>query len=260
MRILAVSSQVAYGPVGNSAAVPALQAKGHEVINLPTVTLSHHPGHGVPSGYVTSGKDMTGMLDALGRLGVLAKTGAAMTGYFAAVDQIDAITPVLGQLKFASPPAFILVDPVFGDEGGMYVPLAIAEHIKRTLLPFATCITPNRFELEWLSGMAVTDVASATAAATSLGISEVLATSIPADQGMLTTLLVTQGATQAITGPKLTAVPNGTGDFLSGLYLAARVTGTPQAAFAEAMTVLTRAITLSAGTPVLDVAGALHGT
>ena len=31
MRILSISSHVAYGPVGNSAAVPAMQAKGHEI-------------------------------------------------------------------------------------------------------------------------------------------------------------------------------------------------------------------------------------
>ena len=49
MRILSMSSQVAYGPVGNTAAVPALQALGHEVLAVPTVILSNHPGHGAPA-------------------------------------------------------------------------------------------------------------------------------------------------------------------------------------------------------------------
>ena len=58
MRLLSISSQVAFGPVGNSAAVPALQARGHEVLAIPTIMLSNHPGHGPPAGFRTTADDL----------------------------------------------------------------------------------------------------------------------------------------------------------------------------------------------------------
>ena len=257
MRILSISSQVAYGPVGNSAAVPALQAKGHEVVAIPTITLSNHPGHGKPAGFRTAPEDMTRMLETLDGLGVLVLCGAAMTGYFADPQQVEAVANVLVRMKSARPGLFILVDPVVGDEEGFYVPQPVADALRKFLVPLASCITPNRFELEWLSGMPVTDAGSAIAAARTLGIGEVLATSIPA-LGQLATLLIMADTHHAIVTPKLARVPHGTGDFLSGLYLASRVTAGPESAFANAMKTLNHAIAISAGTSVLDVAGALY--
>ena len=49
-KILAISSQVVFGPVGLNAIVPALQAEGHDVLAMPTVLLSNHPGLGPPKG------------------------------------------------------------------------------------------------------------------------------------------------------------------------------------------------------------------
>ena len=257
MRILSVSSQVAYGPVGNSAAVPALQAGGHEVLAIPTVMLSNHPGHGRPAGFRTSPGDLGDILGALDTLGVLSGVGGVLTGYFASREQIETVATVLVRMKSAKPGIFILVDPVLGDEEGLYVPQAVANAIRTHLLPLASCITPNRFELAFLSGLEVNDGLSAVAAARHLRIAEVLATSIPAAGGELSTVLITADGQHTITAPKLNQVPNGTGDFLSGLYLAARENGSPHSAFTSAMATLNRAIALSAGTMVLDVAGAL---
>ena len=181
-----------------------------------------------------------------------------MTGYFASPEQIAIAAKVLVRMKSANSALYILVDPVLGDEGGLYVPQAVAEAIATHLLPLASCITPNRYELAWLSGREVSDAASAIAAAKHLGTGEVLATSIPAPEDKLSTMLITADGQHTITAPKLAHVPHGTGDFLSGLYLGARVSGSAQTAFTSAMTMLNRAITMSAGTAVLDVAGALH--
>jgi pyridoxine kinase len=259
MRVLAVSSQVAFGPVGNSAAVPALQAAGHEVLAIPTITLSNHPGHGKPAGFRTSADDIGNILATLETLGVLDGVGAVMTGYFASPEQIAAMSKVLMRMKAANSQLYVLVDPVLGDEEGLYVHEAVAEAIASDLVPLATCITPNRFELAWLSGRAVDEADGAIAAARMLGTAEVLATSIPT-KNMLSTMLVTADGQHAIAVPRLAGVPHGTGDLLSGLYLARRITGPARPAFASAMTVLGRAIALSAGTPVLDVAGALQNS
>jgi pyridoxine kinase len=125
-------------------------------------------------------------------------------------------------------------------------------------VPRATCLAPNGFELARLSGQDVTGEASAIAAARALGLPEVLATSIPAGEGRLATLLITPDQVHRILTPVLSDVPHGTGDFLSGLYLAGRLLYPPPQALASAMKTLTRAIALSAGTPVLNVALALH--
>jgi pyridoxine kinase len=256
MRTLNISSQVVWGPVGNSAAVPALQARGHEVLSLPTITLSNHPGHGQPAGFRTPSDDMARMLATLEGLGALHDLDAVMTGYFASVGQVEEVGRLLARIDVP----FLLVDPVMGDHGRLYVPEEVAAAIRDHLVPRATCLAPNAFELGWLSGHDVTDETSAIAAARSLALPEVLATSIPAEGGRLATLLITRDEVHNVTTPRLHGVPHGTGDFLSGLYLGERLLHPPKQALADAMKTLARAIALSAGTPVLDVAGALHGT
>lgn len=256
MRILAISSQVAWGPVGLTAAVPALQARGHEVIALPTVTLSNHPGHGKPAGVRTQPDDMRAMLDALTALGVLEGCDAVLTGYFAAPQQVDEAARII----LANPTAFVLVDPVIGDHGALYVPEDVAAAVRDLLLPLASCITPNAFELGWLSGHDVVDEASAIEAARQLPAPEVLATSIPGGGDTLATLAITEDTIDRFEAPRLAEVPHGTGDFLSGLYLAERLVHPPATALRQSMAILERAIARSAGTSVLDVAGALHGS
>lgn len=253
MKVLSISSQVVWGPVGNTAAVPALQAKGHEVLALPTITLSNHPGHGAPAGFRTHAEDMTRMFAALEALGALSDLDAVFTGYFASVGQVEEVARLLDRVRAR----YLLVDPVMGDHGRLYVPQDVASAIRDHLLPRATCVTPNGFELSWLSGREVTDETSAIDAAHALLVPEVIATSIPCAEG-LATLLVTPGQSHRVVATKLDKVPHGTGDFLSGLYLAERLTQSPHHAFARAMETLSRAIWRSAGSPVLDVAGALH--
>lgn len=254
MRVLAISSQVVWGPVGNSAAVPALQARGHEVLGLPTIILSNHPGLGKPEGFRTSAEDMARMLENLGALGALNGLDAVLTGYFASAQQVEEAERLL--LRASVP--FVLTDPVLGDHGRLYVPGEVAAAIAGRLVPMSHCITPNAFELGYLSGLPVTDEASAIAAARKTGVREVIATSVPAAGGGLATLLVTAEEVQRVITPKLEKVPHGTGDFLSGLYLAERLSLGPREAFAAAMKTLARAIAISAGSTVLDVAGALH--
>jgi pyridoxine kinase len=258
-RILAISSQVTWGPVGNSAAVPAMQARGHEVLAIPTIILSNHPGPGPLAGFRTAATDLAAMLEALEQRGVLQSCAAVMTGYFAAAGQIHAVAPVLGRMKARNGALCIVVDPIIGDGAELYVPLAVAEAIRDRLVPLADCLTPNCFELEWLTGRRVTNRGDAISAARALGPGEILATSIPEGAGRLATLAITAAACAGIVSPLKQRVPHGTGDFLAGLYLVERLNHGPEQALARAMIVLDRAIELSAGSAVLDVAGALHG-
>lgn len=261
-HILAISSQTVYGPVGNAAAVRALEWLGHTAYAVPTVILSFHPGHGKPAGLRVAGRDLGGMLGALEELGVLASCHGIMTGYFAADEQIHAVERTIRRMKQRAPALLYLCDPVIGDDpGGLYVPDAVARAVRERLLPLADIISPNRFELAWLSAHPVTSSASAIAAARALGCGEALATSIPVDDAKIATLAVTASDACQIEAAIRPGVPHGTGDLLSGLYLGNRLHGLgPATALMGSLTVLDRVIAASAGTPVLDLARGLRAS
>jgi pyridoxine kinase len=246
-KVLCLSSQVVWGPVGNTAAVPALQALGHEVLQVPTILLSHHPGHGKPVTRATSAEDFAALVAAVEDKGGLADCAAIMTGYFASAEQVGIAAGVISRLRRANPSLVVLVDPVMGDHGRLYVAQDIAAAIRDELLPLAGIVTPNVFELSWLTGEIVSDAASAAAAARQLPCSEVLVTSIAIGGHSLGTLLLTGDATHLKHTAKLEHVPHGTGDFLAGAYLAARLRQAPKVAFGAAMTRLAEVIASSSG-------------
>jgi pyridoxine kinase len=258
-QILSISSQVAYGPVGNSASVPALQAAGFTVSQVPTIILSNHPGLGKPSGVKLPAAELEAILKSLDGLGVLDSCVGVMAGYFADADQIQIAASFVRQMKQKNSFLYILVDPVLGDDNSLYVSNEVANAIRDELLPLATCITPNRFELAWLTNKSITNKAGALIAAAELPGIEVLATSIPIDHQTLATLAISKGdCAETNTSVKL-SVPHGTGDFLAGLYLAARLNGyEPNGALKLSSAILESAISRSLGLPCLDIIGALH--
>jgi pyridoxine kinase len=256
-RVLSISSQTVFGPVGNSVCVPALQSQGHDVMALPTVLLSHHPGHGNP--HVVSYADdfLLGVVNDLDRLRQLAKVDAVLTGYFASAAQVKVAVEAISVIKAANPKAMVLVDPVMGDHGKLYVKEDIAVAIRDHLLPLASITTPNHFELSWLTGTSSATSAEALSAAAKLSVPEVIITSVPQQDGLISTFGVTRESTMAHHMRREEKVPNGTGDLLAGLYLAQRLKNPPQLAFAMTMKFVERAIQLSKGKPELVVAQTL---
>jgi pyridoxine kinase len=255
LHVLSISSQVAYGTVGNSAAVPAMEALGLAVHAIPTVILSNHPGLGAPTGLRIEARNLGAMVDALENLGVLRNCAGVLTGYFAANDQIHGVARAIQQMKTANPSLYYLCDPILGDDpGGLYVPPAVAEAIRDELAPLASCIAPNRFELEWLSGKKIVSAESAISAARGLACGEVLATSIPADGDGLSTLLIGRDFARKHVMEKRAGIPHGTGDALSGLFLGYRLlVQSAGDAFDAAMRQLERLVMASQGNTVLDL-------
>ena len=249
-RVLAISSQVVYGPVGLNCIVPALQSGGHEVLAIPTILLSNHPGHGKPEGRALAPSELAAMIVALQDLGAFENLDAVITGYFANAEQIEIVAALIIRLKCK----IVLIDPVLGDHGKLYVGQAVAEAIRDRLVPLATTLSPNAFELSWLTGLATQNSEEAILAARSLKVGDVIATSVAKSVSELSTLRIYAGHVEAITSPIEAMVPNGTGDFLSGLYLSGLLSEVPQSAFADAMRLLQKAIARSKGTRVLDVA------
>ncbi len=257
-QVLSISSQVAYGPVGNSASVPALQAAGFTVSQVPTIILSNHPGLGKPSGVKLPAAELEAILKSLEGLGVLDSCIGVMTGYFASADQIQIAASFIRRMREKDSSLYILVDPVLGDDDNLYVSNEVANAVRDELLPLASCITPNRFELAWLTGNPITNKAEALSAAAGLPGIEVLATSIPVDHQTLATLAINRGDYAEASTSIKSSVPHGTGDFLAGLYLSARLNGyEPNGALKLSSAILESAISLSLGLPCLDIIGAL---
>ncbi|MGE0005139.1 MAG: pyridoxal kinase [Parvibaculaceae bacterium] len=253
-QVLTISSQVAAGPVGNSAIVPALLAMGVTPVALPTVMLSNHPGHGAPEGLAMPADRLAAMLERLAALGFVREDAIVLTGYFASAGQIEAVAAVIARL----PKVLYLCDPVLGDTPkGLYVREDVALAIRDRLVPLAHVLTPNAFELGWLTGRDVRDRETARAACRTLPGKSVVATSLREDGRIMTALF--EGAAGAwVSRPKLPDVPNGTGDLLSGLIAARLALGLPLAdSIGFAVAAVERVVALSAGAAGLDLAAGL---
>jgi pyridoxine kinase len=255
--VLAVSSQIVYGPVGNSAAVPALQALGVTVMAVHTVLLSNHPGHGVPARVALAAADLAALIDRVMANGWLDRLAGVLTGYFTDADQVAAVAERLVRIRQRAPGVTILCDPIIGDDGsGLYVPPAVAAAIRDRLLPLADIIAPNRFELSWLSGHKVGNGDDAVAAARRLAPTLTLATSIPAGNDRLSTMAIRRDGVDTVETQRRTGVPHGTGDLLSGLYLGHIVKGADAGtALAAAMAGLVAVLDRSQDRPALDLGG-----
>lgn len=254
-RYLVISSQVAHGHVGLSAIVPALQALGHEAIALPTILLSNHPGHAKVAGTRIDPDVLSQMIAALDANGRLDNIDAVLTGYLPTVAHVRFAAETVRKIwsGMPNPAGSYFCDPVLGDDPkGLYIAVDVAGAIKDLLVPMAHTVSPNRFELEWLSGRPVTDLASAVAAAQILGPEKfVCATSIPGAANSLLTLEMTADARGAYGGiacrvERRQSVPHGTGDLLSALLLTSLSLG-------QAVGCVDAAITASHGSDELQL-------
>jgi pyridoxine kinase len=257
-RVLALSSYVAFGSVGLAAIVPALQWLGHEVIALPTVLLSNHPGYPRFAGDPVLPGQIAAMLDAVEVNGWLATTDAVLTGYLPSPAHVAEARSAVERVRRANPSALYLCDPVFGDEPeGRYLSEAAASAIRDDLLPLASLATPNRFELSWLAGLPVGDPHEARQAAWALGVPAVLATSIPAAGNRLANVLVTRDEAMACLVRRRPSAPHGTGDLLAALYLGYILNGqAPTMALAAAASAVEASVAASMGRDELPLAAA----
>jgi pyridoxine kinase len=250
--VLAISSHVARGHVGLAATVPALQRLGHEVWALPTVLLASRPGLGRLARHELPPPDLGAMLAALEADGCWGALGAVLTGYFPSPQSVAAAAAAVQRIKQANPAIPVLVDPIAGDGGRLYVAEATAAAIRDELLPLATIATPNLFELQWLGGADAP--ADPAAAARRLGPPMVVVTSAMEGGDGITTLGVTEAAIVARTVPRRAGIPNGAGDLLAGLLLGQLLRGRDLAAALDAsLADLERVLAASVGRDVLQL-------
>lgn len=228
-RFLVISSQVCSGYVGLSAMVPALHALGHEVIALPTILLSNHPGHTHAAGQQISPDDLADMLAALDSNGRLGAIDAIVTGYLPSPEHVAFACQAVARVATATArngrSADLICDPVLGDHPkGLYIAETAACAIRDTLVPKARLLTPNVFELSWLTGLPVTSKAEAEVAARRLGAPGCVVTSVPTGRGLANLEVMARppssqaSATVCVESPYLDQVPNGTGDLFTAVY------------------------------------------
>ncbi len=248
-RVLVLSSYVAQGSVGLKATVPPLHHAGCEVMSIPTVVLSNHPAHPHVAVSAVEPDAVAAMVRALAANGLLDDLCAVITGYMPTEAHVAVAAETIAQLKLRPHPPLIVCDPVLGDDPkGLYIPLAAAHAIKTRLVPLAAVITPNRFELSFLSNLPVTNKDEAATAAHSLAVPVTAATSIPAGPGMISTVAISKSHTHSADVSKHPSVPHGTGDLFTGLFTADLVAGRSiDSALISAAGVLGRVVAASRG-------------
>ena len=225
MNLISIQSHVAYGHVGNSAAVFALQRLGCEVWPIHTVQFSNHTGYGAWKGEVFAAARISEVIDGIADLGVLGTCDGVLSGYVGAVETGEAILAAIGKVKAANPNASYCCDPVIGNRArGEFVRAGIAEFMRERALPAAGVVTPNHFELDRLVERETRDLAAILSAVDDIhacGPRAVLVTSVLSDATPADSLdvIASDGSARYLVRTPLLATPaNGAGDLIAALF------------------------------------------
>ncbi len=225
MNILSIQSHVAYGHVGNASATFPMQRLGVEVWAIHTVQFSNHTGYGSWTGRVFDGPMIAELVDGIAQRGVLAACDGVLSGYMGSAEIGNAILGAVARVKAANPRALYACDPVIGDVGrGIFVRPGIPEFMRDQAVPAADIITPNQFELDFLSGGSSATLADARASLARVhaaGPRLILVTSLHTDEtpGDCIDLLASgEDGTFRVRTPKLGLGVNGAGDAIAALF------------------------------------------
>jgi pyridoxine kinase len=225
MNILSIQSHVAFGHVGNASAVFPMQRLGCEVWPIHTVQFSNHTGYGDWKGRVFDGPAIEEIVEGIAERGALASCDGVLSGYMGSADIGTAILSAVARVREANPAALYCCDPVIGDVGrGVFVRPGIPEFMRDHAIPAADIVTPNQFELDYLSGLSTATFADAKAAVAALHrlgprvalITSLLTEDTPADA---IDLLASEGGRfWRVRTPRLNLSVNGAGDAVAALF------------------------------------------
>jgi pyridoxine kinase len=227
MNILSIQSHVAYGHVGNAAAVFPLQRMGVEVWPIHTVQFSNNTGYGSWKGGVFDAGMISEVVAGIEQRGMIRECDGVLSGYMGSADIGGAILDAVAAVKQANPAAKYCCDPVIGDVGrGIFVREGIPEFMKNKAVPAADVVTPNHFELDCLSGRASLNLQQARDAVKAihdLGPRAIMVTSLHAaetPEGSIDLLASDESGCFRLRTPKLDLAVNGAGDAIAALFFA----------------------------------------
>ena len=151
--------------VGNKAAVFPLQLLGFDVDFINSVHFSNHTGYerGL-KGDVMNGEQLKLILKGLEDNDLLADVGFILTGYIGSESFCESVLTVLQTVRKYNENVMFVCDPVLGDHGKFYVPQELVSVYQKTVIPIADVVTPNQFEVEQLTGIAIKTMAEARTA------------------------------------------------------------------------------------------------
>lgn len=231
-EVLSIQSAVAYGFVGNSCAAFALRRAGIDVWPVDTVNFSNNTDYGTWRGPIMTIEQVTDVVKGVDERGVLARVDAVLSGYQGAPDMGKAILDAVRLTRERNPEAIYCCDPVMGDADlGFYAAAGIPEFMRERVVAEATVMTPNLFELEYLTDCApstFTDVLDAVAKLRERGPETVLVTSVVGfDDDVDGMRMVAQNGSQTwqVVTPMIDQKFTGSGDLTSSLFLASLLNG-----------------------------------
>lgn len=225
MRVLSIQSSVSYGHVGNSAAVFPMQRLGHEVMPVYTVIFSNHTGYGSWRGPMLSGENVRDVVTGIDERGGLDDVQLVLSGYQGGNDIGDAILDAVELVKRRNPAAVYACDPVLGSAAsGCFVAPEVQSLIRDRVVPKADLITPNQFELGFLTGtapLALDDTLAAVELVRAGGPQTVLVTSVlrpDRPENTIEMLAVSPAGAWLVQTPQLPFKANGSGDVTAALF------------------------------------------
>jgi pyridoxine kinase len=242
MRVISIQSQVAFGHVGNSAAVFPMQVHGIDVVAVPTTLLSNRPGYPTLRGRVLDAQLVADLLQGIEERGAVETSQVILSGYLGSAEISAVVADFVARARAKNRALRYCLDPVLGDrDRGLFVRSDLPPLVRDRLCALADIVTPNHFEFEWLCGAearTIDDVIAQAKVLSARGPSTIIVTSAElADTpaGEIETLAVERTRemfrTWRVRTPKLPISPNGTGDLFAALYVSALLGGkeTPDA-------------------------------
>ena len=227
VKVLSIQSAVAYGHVGNSAAVFPLQRIGVEVLPVNTVLFSNHTGYGAWRGPLIAPDQVHEVILGIEERGVLGEIDLVLSGYQGSEGIADVILDAVQRVKAANPAAIYACDPVMGNAStGCFVSPAIPPLIRERVVPAADILTPNQFELGFLTDLELDSFDSTLIAVDVLrerGPRTVLVTSVERsdrDADTLEMLVADDAGAWVVSTPRLPFHAHGSGDVTAALFSA----------------------------------------
>ncbi|MCW4602805.1 pyridoxal kinase PdxY [Janibacter hoylei] len=223
--ILSIQSHVAYGHVGNSASVFPMQRLGVEVWPVHTVNFSNHTGYGAWRGPLMDPADVADVVTGIGEREAFAEIDAVLSGYQGGEGIGATILDAVAAVKAVNPAAIYACDPVMGNaKSGCFVHESIPVLLREKVVPQADLITPNQFELGFLTDtepQTLEETLASVDAAREIGPSTVLVTSVlrpDRPEGTIEMLACHDDEAWIVRTPHLPLKANGSGDVTAALF------------------------------------------